>query len=156
MATYRKYRNIEASLIDFITAQALSDSWSVRVEKSFSRISSGTFPVILVQLVSSPPNRYEIGSNKYLQYALINIRIFAENDGQRLDLASWLIDEFEGAIPYYEYEITNGVVSEKNQSGHIHIRRFLNNRKELELTEGLVTEDKYRHIISIEVKVKEA
>jgi hypothetical protein len=148
---YRISRNIEASLIDRITANLITDGWTnIYVEKTFAEIYGGHCPAILVNVQEIRPEHLEVGSKTYLKYFTIYIRIFASNDGQRLDLSDWLLDKLEDDTNYYAYTITNGVVSAKVLTGRIVITRILDNRKELTNTEVLESTDRYRHLISME------
>ncbi len=151
---YRNYRNLEASLIDQITSELITDKWKgIRVEKSFVAVYKGTLPCICINEEDSDPTRREIGSNSYIEPIRISIRIFTKTDGHRLDLASWLISKLFPGFIYYEYIITDGVVSSKVPKGRINILRIINNRKELVNTEKLEQIDKCRHLITFECRV---
>jgi hypothetical protein len=151
---YRISRNLEASLIDRITANLATDGWTgIRIEKAFAEVYKGTLPCIVVNALEIRPEHLEVGSKTYLKYFTVNIRIFATSDGQRLDLSDWLLEKLEDDTDYYVYTITNGVVSGKVLTGRIVITRILDNRKELVNTEILEKEDRYRHLISFEAIV---
>lgn len=153
---YRISRNIEASIVDKITSQLTTDGWSgIRVEKSFAQVYEGTLPAICINVNSVDPTKLEIGSKTNIKYFEVAIRIFAVNDGQRLDLSDWLTDLLEDDINYYIYTITNGVVSAKVLSGKIHILNFTRNEKEFINIENLEKEDKYRHIVTFRCYVAE-
>lgn len=154
---YRISRNIEASLIDRITADLATDGWSgIRIEKSFAEVYKGTLPCICINALEIRPEKLEIGSKTNLKYFTVNIRIFATSDGQRLDLSDWLLDKLEDDTDYYSYTITGGIVSAKVLAGRIVITKFFDNRKELVNTEILEKEDRYRHLLSMECIVAEA
>jgi hypothetical protein len=151
---YRISRNIEASLVDRITADLVSDGWTdIRVDKSFAEVSKGTLPCIAINALEIRPTKLEVGSKTNLKYFTINIRIFANNDGQRLDLSDWLCDKLEDDTYYYNYTITSGIVSAKVLAGRIVITKWFDNKKELINTEGLEKEDRYRHLLSFEAIV---
>lgn len=81
---YRISRNIEASLIDRITADLATDGWSgIRIEKSFAEVYKGTLPCICINALEIRPEKLEIGSKTNLKYFTITIKIFATSDGQR-------------------------------------------------------------------------
>jgi hypothetical protein len=148
---YRISRNIEASLIECITAWLLADAWAgIYVEKTSAEIYGGHFPAFLINVQEVRPEKLEIGSKTNLKYFIIYIRLFAENDGQRLDLSDWLLDKFEDDVNYYIYTTVNGIVSSKVLNGRIVIVKILDNKKELTNTEGLSKEDRYRHLLSFE------
>ena len=154
---YRITRNIEASLIDYISKELVTDGWeNIRTEKSFANVYQEETPCILVNAVDNRLQKKEIGNYKYLRFFVVNIRIFAINDGQRLDLSDWLFEKLESQdISYNEYTIKDGQVVDKVNSGNICIWRFLDNRKELVNTENLEKMDRYRHLLSFEVYVSE-
>jgi hypothetical protein len=152
---YRNYRNIEASLIDYITYELAyaSPPWIIRVEKSFAEVYEGTPPCICVNEEDSDVKLREIGSNSYLEDILVSIRIFATSDGQRLDLAAWMLSKIMPGTNYYEYVISSGVVSSKVLKGTISVLKVTANRKELRATDNLDVMDRYRHILSFKVRV---
>jgi hypothetical protein len=147
---YRESRNLEASLIDWLTAQLASAGWTgIRVEKVFTEVYKGTLPAICIEQNPETEIKKEIGSKKWLKNLSFNIRIFATSDGQRLDLKDFITNLLEDDINYYVYTIVNGVVSTKVLSGRIIVLEITRNEKELVNTENLEKEDKYRHIISV-------
>lgn len=151
---YKEYRNIEATLIDYITTELVTDGWTdVTVGKTFRLVNDVQLPIIVLQLVSSTLNRKEVGSGSMEDTEFIIARIFAKTDGQRLDLAKWLIGKLQDPITYYEYVITSGVVSSKAAKGNLRILKIVENLKELEGVADLASEDRYRHKVSFNVKV---
>jgi hypothetical protein len=154
MAQYRLSRNTEASVVDFITTQLCTDGWSgIRVEKGFSQAYGGTIPCITVDLFDRPDRRLELGGDKLSKFVIIELRVFATSDGNRQDLKDWLLDSVISGIPYYEYIITNGIVSEKILKGRINVIEITSNRKELVNLENLSKEDKFRHLLSLRCRV---
>jgi hypothetical protein len=157
MGTYRESRNVEGSIISFIQSALISDGWKdVRVEKTFGNVYvDSSKPCILVQEINTGLNRFEIGNSHFLPRPLININIFAMNDGQRLDLKDWLIEKLENGVTYYEYVITDGKIDEDSTepNGRINILRFVDNRKVYENSENVMNLDKYRHLISFECRI---
>jgi len=152
--SYRISRNIEKSILDAISNQLTVDDWAgVGVEKVYPETKQ--VPCILVQLISETSEDLELGSKTTRDYPLIMFRIFAVDDGQRLDLKDWLKDLIKNDFEYYEYVIDEGKIIEKNLKGKIRVRRITRNEKEYENTEGLSNVDKYRHVIGVEVEVKE-
>ena len=154
MASYRISRNTEACVVDYIKAQLLADGWTgIRIEKSFAEVYKGELPCICINSPDRPIKRREIGSNEIFKDITIEIRIFATSDGQRLDLADWVIEKVIPGIIYYQYVITNGVVTTKTAKGRININEVTDNRKELKNTENLDKEDRYRHLISLNCRI---
>ena len=155
MGLYRATRAIESSVVDYLIAQLVLSSWTgINVIKSSAEIYLGKYPAIVVMVAGGKRYvRREIGSKTYIKYYTLNLRIFADNDGQRLDLAEWLGDLLEFDIDYYTYTITNGVVSSKVLAGKINITEIIRDDKELTNTEGLIKEDRCRHLITCRVKI---
>lgn len=150
---YRNYRNLEATLIDYITAQLTADGWSgIRTEKAFAEVYKDSTPCICVSMEESDALSREIGSKTYLENILVSIRIFATSDGQRLDLASWMLSKIMPGLDYYTYVITNGVAA-KTLAGRIIILETTANRKELKNTDNLDTIDRYRHVLTFRCRV---
>ena len=153
---YRNYRNLEASLIDYITYELANASppWVVRTEKAFAEVYKGTTPCICVSMEESDALSREIGSKSYLENILVSVRIFATSDGQRLDLASWMLSKIMPGLDYYTYTITSGVVSSKTLAGRILILETTANRKELKNSgDNLAAIDRYRHILSFRCRI---
>lgn len=150
---YRVSRNIEKSLLDFITTNLTTDSWTgIRVEKGFPKDYKGKVPMIGVEVLEMNPLLLEIGSKTHIKNYTVKIRIIASDDGQRLDLADWLFDELEDDVTYSTYVVTNGIAV-GTHVGKIIITKWLNDEKELQNTENLEKEDKYRHLFSFECNV---
>jgi len=147
---YRTTRNIEKSLLDFITAQLTTDSWTgIRVEKGFPKDYKGKIPMIGVEVLEIRPQKLEIGSKTNIKHYVVKIRIIASDDGQRLDLSDWLFDELEADVDYYTYIVTAGVAA-GTKAGRIVIGKWFENRKELQNTDILEKEDRYRHMLTFE------
>lgn len=154
MATYRTSRNLEASLVDFITAELATAGWTgINVTKGFPQEYKGKIPLIGIEALEKAKQTLEIGSKTKIKYRFVKIRIFATSDGQRLDLADWLDELLEDDVSYYEYVITDGKVSAKTLKGRIEILRTLDDKKELQNTENLEHEDKFRHVFVYEMRV---
>jgi len=154
MATYRLSRNVEASIVDFLTAQLISDGWSgIRVEKGFAQAYTGALPCITVDLFDRPDRRLEVGSDKLSKFIVIELRVFAKSDGSRQDLKDWLLDVTMPGTSYYEYTIVNGAISAKVLKGRINVLEITANRKELTNLENLSTEDKFRHLLTLRCRV---
>jgi len=152
--SYRLSRNVEASVVDFITDALSSDGWSgIRVEKGFSQAYGGTLPCITVDLFDRPDKRLEIGGDTLSKFINLELRVFAKSEGGRQDLKDWLLDSVISGIPYYEYEISNGIVSQKLLKGRINILTIKYNRKELTNLDNLSIEDKFRHLLTLNCRV---
>jgi hypothetical protein len=158
---YRLSRATEASIIDYLNNRLLDDGWeNVYVVKGFlqayvkaKEFGEKKIDIIAVNADETPINKVEIGSLEKYDDIKISIRIFARNDGIRLDLKDWIIEEIllQG-IDYNQYAIRDGEVSQKQKIGKL---KFLTikDKKELANTENLVQMDKFRHIIQCDCRV---
>jgi len=154
MGQYRTSRSIEASLIDWLIGKLEDGGWTgIRIEKAFAEIYKGTLPAICINVLETRPEKLEIGNKRNLKYYTINIRIFSTSDGNREDLADFILDLLEDDVNYYSYVITNGEVAQKDLSGRIVLTRWFENRKELVNSENLAKEDKFRHLLQFEAIV---
>ena len=153
MGVYRQSRAYEASIVDHLTTQ-LQTSWSnVTVKNYFPDIDRSDLPIICVVAGRTQHSRVEIGSSSTRRDVQIFIHIFAENDGQRLDLKDYLISVLKDGCTYYDYIIANGQVSSKTENGNIVVTSISDNPIDL-LTEKSELEetDRYRHLIELTVR----
>jgi len=156
--TYRSSRNLEASTIDFINDK-LKLRWSnVTCIKGFQRAYSNELPVITVRLNTSSFNKVELGDNNLLRKAQILIDIFANSDGQRLDLKDFIIAELKDGYTYYEYYIEangttgNGQVKRKVKDGKVNVLSFTDAPIDFNTEKNnLDKHDRYRHLLTLEV-----
>jgi len=158
MREYRLRRNLEASLIEFFREALVTDGWK-NISVEYNLKQEGTkLPAIVVFSPSVENQQKEIGTGKYLKYPIINIKIFATNDGLRTDLADWMKEKFESDIPYYKYTIEEGEIISKSLAGNIVIRKINRDEKELANTapDILEVEDRYRHLFELSVYVAES
>jgi len=155
--TYRESRNIEASVVDYLTEELIEHGWSgVNLYKVFAQVYKQSLPAILVNVNTTDTVRFEIGSKHYLNYYNIYFRIFGENDGNRLDLTDWLLKTLERDIPYNEYTVENGQVANKQQKGMITILKISRNEREFVNTEILDKEDRYRQLLVVQCYIAKA
>lgn len=146
---YRLSRNLEASLIDFFRVELVTDGWvGIQCEKSLKQEKIKT-PCILIYCSDTDTQLKEIGSGKYLKFPTIIIRVFGTDEGNREDLADWILEKLEESITYYEY--SNGGNTKSAAMGDIIVRKITRNEKELANTspELLEYSDRYRHNITI-------
>jgi hypothetical protein len=150
---YRITRNAEASIVDYITTQLVTDGWVCRMELDFSESYKGTLPCITVNADDRPDERREVGSDSLSNYFTVEIRVFANNAGERKDLRDWLLTKVMSGINYYTYVISNGTVSSKTLAGRISFIKILINRKELKNTDNTTLYDRERHLLSFDCRV---
>ena len=152
---YRPTRNQEASIIDYLKTNFDEDWSNISVEKSFSKVYDQTLPVICVRLGNVTHNAVEIGTNSIYRSSQLLIDIFAENDGQKLDLVDYIVSKLKDGCDYNEYTIEHGAVKSKTKSGRIIFN------KPIEVTHINFSEDrntldehdKYRSLITVEIRI---
>lgn len=150
---FSKDRNVELSTIYYLEQQ-INANWSgVSIVKSFTKAYDKPLPVVCIQLSDVVRGRLEIGSTTFDNTYGITIDIFAKSDGQRLDLAAFIIDKLKGTWPYYEHSHPSGDNStlERVENGKIQLLAVTDDRK-VEVGPNPEQKDKFRHFISILVK----
>ena len=114
MGEYRISRNCEASLIDFLVNKLEENHWTgISVVKAFQQVYDESLPVICINVGESEVFRREIGGRKFLENIEISIRFFCQNDGQRLDLKDFVIEQLQNDVDYFVYSIESGEAQQK-------------------------------------------
>ncbi len=154
MGIYRPSRNIEASIIDYLKPLFLSDWGTDRVEKTFAKIYGIELPSICVRCGLTNHNKVEIGNTSTTRNPQILIDIFTTSDGQRLDIKDWVISKLKAGLPYYNYTIANGVVTNKVQDGRIRIISIGDDGIDLGIDKDkLELHDRFRHLLTVSVSL---
>ena len=160
---YRTSRNLEASIIDFITTQIAESpyAWTnINIEKSFANIYELSMPSICVIADTTTFTPVEVGDNLFRRETLIVIDLFTENDGQRLDLKDTLLAILRDGCPFYEFTITrSGRTSSasKIQNGRIRILKVADAPVKFGVDkEKLDVRDRYRHRLTLTVSTGKA
>lgn len=116
---YRESRNIEASVIDYLTTE-LEASWTnIRVEKTFARIYDIDLPAVCIRVGDTVHTKAEIGADSTVRTVQVLIDIFASSDGQRLDIKDFIIEKLRSGCIYYDYIIVDGAIQSKTANGRI-------------------------------------
>ena len=150
---YRISRNIEASFIDYITDQLVTDKWSgINVERTFAKVYEANPPIVCVRLSDTVHEKVEIGSNATYRIPLIFIDIFGSDDGNRLDLKDWLVSILKDGFDYYEYNISNKVVQSKVRNGSIRVLEIKDTLINFDTNKNdLSVQDRYRHLLTLTI-----
>jgi len=146
-------RNVELSVIYYLEQQ-INASWSgISIVKSFTQAYDKPLPVVCIQLDNVARDRLEIGSNTLNNTYNIVIDIFAKSDGQRIDLADFVIDKLKDGCAYYIHSHLSGdnTTLQRVASGRVQLVSILEDRK-LEILENTDAKDRFRHFISVLVK----
>jgi len=147
---FRLYRNIELSVIYYLETE-FANNWSgVNVVKSFSKAYEKSLPVVCIRLGDISSFRKEIGSNSLREQPMLIIDIFANSDGQRLDLAAFIVDKLKSGFTYYEHakDPSNPKQLTRTANGKVRVVNFISNRR-LDFGENVDKHDKYRHIVVV-------
>jgi hypothetical protein len=149
---YRPSRNFEESILYYLETQAAIDWSSLSVEKTFNRVYESTLPVLCVMNGTTDHERVGVGSTSTKRTPQIIIDIFANDDGQRLDLKDWVIAKLKAGCIYYECSVSNNVIS-RTSSGRIIVTDIDDAPINLDTDkETLHQYDRYRHRITLSVK----
>lgn len=164
MGQYRKSRNLEASIIDYLTSMlSQSGGWSnISVEKSFERVyglsmdANNQAAVVCIRLTDTQIRKIEIGTESIVRDALVIVDIFATSDGQRLDLKDYILDKVKGGMPYFEYTVSGRTISAKTQNGRIRVLTITDVPVNLNTDKSaLDVHDRYRHSLSLSVSLSQ-
>lgn len=158
---YRRTRNIEASLHQYIEEQLISGSWSnVSVVQTFSRVYSlpvggdSNKAVICIRSGATAHDKVEISSNSTRRTVPILIDIFAANDGQKLDLKDFLIAQLKSGCPYYEYTISGGSIDTKTQNGRIRVLNITDEPiDDVTPKNELEPHDRWRQLLTLDISL---
>ena len=148
---WRYKRNIERSLLRYIWTNLQSDWTNVNVALSFN-YETHTLPHIFVRLDSGTHSKLELGNTKLNPKELAIIDIYATGDGQRLDLAAYLLDKLSYGFIYYEFSPNPSNPGEliKVANGWVYVN-IVGDIK-VPADENDDTPDKFRHRITLELE----
>lgn len=147
---FQNNRNMELSTIYYFE-QVFQDNWSgINVVKGFSQVTSASLPVVAIGLIEQTTSRFEIGNNKLKNIYVFSFDIFAKSDGQRIDLAGFILDKLKDNWTYYYFSHPSGDNSslEKTEKGKIFVTDFVTNTK-VEFVENMEGYDRFRHSIVV-------
>lgn len=151
---FTRARCLELSLIDYLET-SINASWTgITSVKSFTNAYKEPLPVVCIRLFDTDNDRKEIGATTLRQFFDIYIDLFATSDGQRIDLAYFIIDKLKDGCVYYDYAQSSGdpETLTKTANGRITVTRFNNDNKVDFGEEGVDKYDLHRHFISIQVR----
>jgi hypothetical protein len=153
LSYFRKKRCLEFSLIDYLTEQINTDWSGVSVIKSFSQAYKTAIPVICIRSLNTLHNKKEIGNTDLEDIVTIVIDIFAKSDGQRLDLADYLVEKIKVGCVYYNYSHSsaNPEVLDKEADGRIKVVSWISDNR-IDFGIDVSEYDKFRHILSFTVR----
>lgn len=149
---FSETRNVELSTLYYIETQ-IDASWSaINVVKSFKQAYDVNVPVVCIGLQDTTSARKEIGSLTLNNVHGISIDIFARSDGQRIDLADFILNKIRLSYPYYTHSQTAGVLS-RTAVGRCTFLDITENRK-IEFIGDVEFHDRFRHILNYRVEYR--
>lgn len=155
------YRNIENSLKDFLEEEVFEDNVTDYSENlvpiRIGRKESDDWSIPCISLyidAENSPRRLAIGGNLRDRRFLLIFDIYATDEGQRLDLASWLTKKIEDGFNYYTYyyDPLDPDNLSKTLVGLANIDTFIANTR-VALGQNVDEVDAHRHRISIQIWV---
>jgi len=153
MPAFSTMRNVELSTIYYLEQQ-IDASWSgVEVVKSFLSAYDKVLPVVCIRLTDTTTDRLEIGSTTLNNIYSFIIDIFATSDGQRIDLADFIMDKLKNGWTYYTHVHAVGDNSTlvRTSGGRLTVLEFTDNRR-IDFGEEVANPDRFRHTIGINVR----
>ena len=154
MSYFREARNVELSLLYFFETNLATDWPGVTLVKAFLDAYDSNPPVISVGISVTGHNRKEIGSTALFNNYIFDVDIMARSDGQRIDLASWVVDTVLNGCTYYTHSHNSGDSSilDRVSAGKIHVLDIAENSHLFFGEESTDVHDKYRQFISLIVR----
>jgi len=152
---FRESRNIELSILYYVETSIAANWSNVTVVKRFLDAYKSSLPVIAINLSTTDNNYKEVGTTSLYNDYIISIDIFAKSDGQRLDLADFIMDKLKDGCTYYTHSQTSGSPETLTRvaGGYIHVSRFsMNSRIDFGEEDGVDVYDRFRHFIEIAVR----
>ncbi len=121
MGKYRVSRDIEASLVDFLKPLFLAD-WGIdRIEKTFKNVKGINLPMLVLRAGETDHTKAEVGDTATIRTTQVLIDIFANSDGQKLDIKDWLINNIKDGCPFLEHTVVDGEVDSTVLFGRIRV-----------------------------------
>jgi len=152
---FRESRNVELSLLYYLTTCFASDWSGITTLKTFANVYAKdiAIPVVCVRLAQTTTSRQEIGADTLYNKYLCIIDIFASSDAQRLDLADYIKDKLKTGWVHYDHSHMSGdhTTLDRTANGRDYIVDFVNDSK-IDVYGSSDEKDKCRHSISISVR----
>lgn len=148
----------EARCVQLSTLNHIKDRidafWTgINVVETYEEATQAALPVISVRLLPINSTGKEIGSTAWDNTYNIVVDIFAKSNGQRIDLAYFILDKIKDGWSYFIYSNNpnNRQVLLTTLDGKLNCRGVIENVP-IEFAETVAEKDKCRHILSFLVK----
>jgi len=148
---WRTKRNIENSILKYITENINSDWSGINIGLSFN-YKENNLPFVAIRLDSATHKKLELGSTILNSKDLVIIDLYCKGDGQRLDLVEYLLDILREGFPYYAWspnpaDKENPIIT---VDGWVYVS--IAGDIKIDLGENVNICDKFRHRITIELE----
>ncbi len=141
--------NLEKSLEDFLSAQAVTDDVTVNITVAEKVDPNWELPHIQINQDSKQKPRAELGSNKRANTYLIILDVRGSNNPERMNLADWIEESINDGFTYYTYASNPANRDDpiKTDAGYVSFD-YVSSQK-VNLGENVNLYDKWRYRISI-------
>ena len=155
MPYFTQSRNIELSTLAFLETNLSTDWTGITTVKTFKKAydTSTAVPIVCCRLADVNPARLELGATTLENRYFIIIDIFTRSDGQRVDLADYVVDKLRLGWTYNTYAHASGDKStlEATADGRVFVTNWISDTK-IDLGEGADPKDRYRQTVSVLVR----
>lgn len=154
MAYFRESRNTELSLLHYLKSNLDVDWPGTTVEKTFKKVYAKdvSLPIVCARLSDTQSTRREVGATTLENRYLLIIDIFANDDGQRLDMADYIKDKLKDGWVHYDHSRTSGTSTlTQSANGRDWVAEFVSDSR-LDFGDNVDQKDHFRHNISIRVR----
>ena len=153
MSAFSVTRNIELSTIYYIETQIDANWTGVEVVKSFLSAYDKTLPVVCVRLLDTVSDRLEVGADTLLNIYGIAIDIFGTSDGQRIDLADFILNKLKSGWIYYTHSKASGATTlTRVSAGRLKVVEFVENARVDFGNDEIENPDRFRHRIMFNIR----
>lgn len=148
---WRYKRDIERSLLIYIRENVNNDWTGISVGLSFN-YTKHTPPRVCSVLDSGTHKKLELGTPSLNSKDLAIIDLYCTGDGQRLDLAAYLLDILKGGFPFYDFSPNPADPDNllKVQKGWVYVDFVADTKVTVDVNAEVA--DKYRHRINCELQ----
>jgi hypothetical protein len=148
-------RCTELSTLDYLTAQIAANWSGITVVKSFNSAYDKTLnpPIVAAYLNNTNSTRLEIGSTTLDKVHTIAIDIFGTSDGNRIDLAEFIVNKLKDGWTYSQYGHPSGdnTTMTTSAGGRIYVVSF-DQDTAVRFGDTVDVKDRFRHSILIRVR----
>jgi len=155
--SYRPTRNIERSIYDFFTFYLIEGDSNHTPWNGLSIVASQadaylkSAPVLCIQMGITNYANVQVGNSQYERTITVILDLYANSEGQQMDLKDAIIDLLAMGIPYYEYEGDNIVSNSLKGNMNVKIVRDEPLNKNVDKA-SLDKMDRYRQRITFTLK----